>query len=81
MKITLTHPHHHDGTAYIAGATLDVQHGIAQWLIEQGMAQATTRVAPTPAPVGAGLVPAQNTHPTPRAATGAARTKPMEAQS
>ena len=38
MRVMLTVPHTHGGTLYPEGASLDICHADAQWLIERGLA-------------------------------------------
>ncbi|MEO6917564.1 MAG: hypothetical protein ABI171_00700 [Collimonas sp.] len=40
MKVTLKQPHEHAGTAYPAGAEIDVSQLDADWLVKQNMIEA-----------------------------------------
>lgn len=52
--IVLTHPHTHAGKPFKAGERLDVESGIADWLIANGIARHDRPPAPVPQPEGDG---------------------------
>ena len=53
-RLVLTRPHVHAGKTYAAGAVLDVDADIAEWLLANGIARHDRQRVPDPQPQGDG---------------------------